>query len=87
MSAIALFSHIEQQLNALRAKTLKDLEEKVITPSPAAIAALIVPRVLKAQDLQPIPPQNVSCPPCTSGQWPGMHAGQGERRSATDPQR
>ena len=43
MSAIALFSHIEQQLNALRAKTLKDLEEKVITPSPAAIVAYIVP--------------------------------------------
>ena len=43
MSAIALFSHIEQQLNALRAKTLKDLEEKVITPSPAAVVASIVP--------------------------------------------
>ena len=49
MSAIALFSHIEQQLNALRAKTLKDLEEKVITPSPAAIVAYIVPHHRKVK--------------------------------------
>ena len=86
MSAIALFSHIEQQLNALRAKALKDLEEKVITPSPATIDAYIVPRVPKARDSQVIPPQDVSCPQCTSGQWPGMHAGQGEGGSTTGPQ-
>lgn len=30
MSAIALFSHIEQQLNALRATALQSLEEKVL---------------------------------------------------------
>ena len=87
MSAIALFSHIEQQLNALRTKTLRDLEEKVITLSPAATVVYIVPHVLKAQILQTIPPQDVSCPQCTSGQWPGMHAGQGEGGSTTGPQR
>ncbi len=33
MSAVALFSHIEQQLNALRAKALQELERKVCATS------------------------------------------------------
>ena len=38
MSAIALYSHIEQQLNALRERTLQSLEDKVtlFTSPPAA---------------------------------------------------
>ena len=32
MSAVALFGHIEQQLNALRARTLQELENKARSP-------------------------------------------------------
>ncbi len=48
MSAVALFSHIEQQLNALRAKALQELEQKVRKVSgntclPHDLASLCLP--------------------------------------------